>query len=335
MKKNAAFIISGICLVFLLYAVAGLLIPLPLGNKALEFEIRKGMTFRQVVDALADKGFVRDKHIFSTLGRVAGIDRRVRAGYYNLWGNMTPWQLFNTIKGGKIVEFEITVVPGDSLLEIAEKFSSLGLADTDEFHSICRDRDLLDSLDINAPSIEGYLFPDTYIFPKGVKAKEVLSVLVERMREKYDGDMTARTQELGLDERAVLTMASIVEKEAVVNDERPIIAAVYYNRLKKKMSLQADPTAIYGIKSSKEKITKEDLLRKTGYNTYVIKGLPPGPIASPGLDSIKSALYPADVPYLFFVSNNDGTHKFSVTVDEHAQAVKEYRDKKKLQKTDG
>jgi UPF0755 protein len=127
-------------------------------------------------------------------------------------------------------------------------------------------------------------------------------------------------------------MASIIEKEAVADDERPLIAAVYFNRLKKNMPLQADPTAIYGIKAAREKITRNDLFTKTPYNTYVIKGLPPGPIASPGLKSIIAALHPADVPYLYFVSNNDGTHNFSETLSQHAEAVRAYRDKKRIQR---
>jgi UPF0755 protein len=155
--------------------------------------------------------------------------------------------------------------------------------------------------------------------------------MIDRMREKYSHELLARTEEIGMTERKVLTLASIIEKEAVVDSERPLISAVYHNRLKKNMLLQADPTAIYGIKSSREKITSKDLQRKTLYNTYVIKGLPPGPIASPGIKSIIAALYPAVVPYVYFVSNNDGSHQFSVTAKEHLAAVKSYREKKQIE----
>jgi UPF0755 protein len=220
-------------------------------------------------------------------------------------------------------------VPGDSLREVGEKFSALSAVEGEEFQRLCSNREFLDSLDVDASSLEGYLFPETYRFPKGLEVKEALSIMVNRLREKFDDDMTLRTMELGLTERDVLTMASIVEKEAITDKERPIIAGVYYNRLRKHMLLQADPTAIYGVKSSKETITRQDLLKKTPYNTYVIKGLPPGPIASPGLKSIMAALNPADVPYLYFVSNNDGTHNFSVTHSNHVEAVKTYRSRKK------
>ncbi|MFN3480853.1 MAG: endolytic transglycosylase MltG [Thermodesulfovibrionales bacterium] len=329
MKKNLLIIITGIILIFSLYVIAELLIPLPFGNRAIEFEVRRGQTYREVINSLSEKGIIRDRNIFLIIGRLTGLDKKIKAGYYPLWGNMTPLQIFDALRKGRIIEYEITVVPGDSLLEIGKKFSALGIIDTEQFERISKDKAFLASLDIDAPSIEGYLFPDTYRFPKGLEIKEILIIMVERLREKFNEEMLMRAFELGMSEREVLTLASIIEKEAVEDGERPIISAVYHNRLRKNMPLQADPTSIYGIKSSKEIITKRDLLRKTPYNTYIIKGLPPGPIASPGLESIMAALYPENVPYLYFVSNNDGTHKFSVTLNEHEKAVKIYRDKKK------
>ena len=335
MKKNFAIIVSSLLFVFVAYSAVQLLIPLPFGNKPIEFEIKRGVTFRQAVDSLAEKGMVRDKWVFLFLGRVTGADRKMKAGYYPLWGGMSPFQVFNAIRSGKIIEYEITVIPGDSVFEIEDKFSALNTAYGEEFQKLSTDRKFLDDLDIDAPSLEGYIFPDTYKFPKGLEIREVVTTMVDRLREKFDGDMTLRMLEMGLSEREVLTMASIVEKEAIAPGERPVIAAVYYNRLKKHMQLQADPTAIYGVKSSREKIMINDLSKKTPYNTYVIKGLPPGPIASPGLESIKAALNPADVPYLYFVSNNDGTHTFSVTLGSHLAAVKAYRYKKRLAASKG
>ncbi|TAL25692.1 MAG: endolytic transglycosylase MltG, partial [Nitrospirae bacterium] len=206
------------------------------------------------------------------------------------------------------------------------------IADKETFIKFSRDEDFLQTYNINAPSLEGYLFPDTYKLPKGIEPENALGMMVNGMREKYTDKLRQRAKELGFTENQVLTLASIIEKEAIINSERPLISAVYHNRLKKRMLLQADPTAIYGIKSSKEKITMSDLKRKTPYNTYVIAGLPPGPIASPGLKSIEAALYPADAPYLYFVSNNDGTHQFSVTPEEHLSAVKAYREMRQIDK---
>lgn len=327
--KKKIIISTSLLLLFFLYMAIRLFSALPLGNKPIEFEIKRGSTFRQAVDALADKGLARDRWVILLMGKITGIDHKIKAGYYTLWGSMSPYEIFTAIRKGKVIEYELTVVPGDSLLEIAEKFSATGITDAKSFIRLCSDSSILDAYDVDAPSLEGYLFPDTYKFPKGLDAEEVISLMVNRLWEKYDADMLWQTYEMGLTERELLTMASIIEKEAVVDEERPIIAAVYYNRLKKKMPLQADPTATYGIKSSKEKIYKKDLLRKTSYNTYVIKGLPPGPIASPGFKSIEAALNPEKAPYLYFVSNNDGTHKFSETLTSHNQAVTVYRGKKK------
>ncbi|MGD0885506.1 MAG: endolytic transglycosylase MltG [Thermodesulfovibrionales bacterium] len=329
MKKNLVVIVVSLVFIFFAYSVAELFMPLPFGNKAIEFEIKRGATFRHVVEDLSQKGMVRDKWVFFLLGRITGIDRRIKAGYYRLWGTMNPVQIFNAIRLGKIIEYEITVVPGDSLREIAEKFSSLGIVDREGFFALCTNRGFLEENEVDAPSLEGYLFPDTYRFPKGLEVNEILPLMINRLRESYDEAMMSGMLELNISERDMLTMASIIEKEAIADEERPIIAAVYYNRLRRNMPLQADPTATYGVKGAYERITRGDLARKTLYNTYFIRGLPPGPIASPGLKSIIAALNPAHVPYLFFVSNNDGTHTFSVTMSEHAEAVKAYRDKKK------
>ncbi len=335
MKKNYLVIATCLLVIFLVYSAVELLIPLPFGNKPMEFEIKRGATFRQVVNDLSERGFVRDRWVIHILGRLTGADRRIKAGFYSLWGTMTPWQIFAAIRQGKIIEYEITVVPGDSLREIEKKFFSQAGTAPAEFQKITTDRDFLDALDVDAPSLEGYLFPDTYRFPKGLELRDALSIMVDRLREKFSDDMAARALELDISERDVLTMASIVEREAITDDERPVIAAVYYNRLRRDMPLQADPTAIYGVKDYREKILRDDLIRKTPYNTYVIKGLPPGPIASPGLRSIQAALNPADVPYLYFVSNNDGTHRFSVTLSNHEDAVRAYRDKKRSASSKG
>jgi UPF0755 protein len=330
MKKNFLIIFATIIAMSLLYAAFEMLVPAQNAARNTEIEIPKGATFKQAADILAKENLIRDKKIFLLLGRLTGTDRKIRAGFYSIWSNMSPWDIFKIIRKGRIIEYEIKVLEGDSLLEISEAFSKAGIATQEDVMRISRDRDLLVSYEIFAPSIEGYIFPDTYMIPKGVKTEDALAIMIDRMREKYSVELRAKTEKMGMTEAQVLTLASIIEKEAIVDSERPLISAVYHNRLKKHMLLQADPTCIYGIKSSKEKITKADLQRKTFYNTYVINGLPPGPIASPGLKSIIAALNPANVPYLYFVSNNDGTHIFSVTLSEHADAVKAYRDKKKL-----
>jgi len=314
------------------YTAFELSVPAQKGGVNTEIQIPQGASFRQVIDILYDRKLIRDKNIFLLLGKLTGTDRKIRAGFYSIWSNMSPWDIFKIIRRGRIIEYEIKILEGDSLLEIAGQFEKNNIMTREEFMKLATDPDFLNSYEIEAKSIEGYIFPDTYRIPKGVPAEDALGSMIDRMRDQFSPDLLSRMEETGMTEKEVLTLASIIEKEAVVDSERPLISAVYHNRLRKKMQLQADPTAIYGIKSSREKITREDLLRKTPYNTYIIKGLPPGPIASPGMKSIMAALYPADVQYLFFVAHDDRTHQFSSTVEEHLQAVKLYRQRKQEMK---
>jgi UPF0755 protein len=331
MKRNIAISLAGAVLSCFLYVAIQILMPLPVGNKNIEIEIPKGSTFRQAIEIFSKEGLFRDKNLFLFLGRISRIDRKIRAGYYSIYGSMNSLDLLKVLRRGQIIEYEITVIEGDSLREIAEKLTEKNIVSKEDFLELASNKGFLSSYNIDAPSLEGYLFPDTYKIPKGMDPHEAIGMMVNKMREQYTGKLTARAAELGLSEREVLTLASIIEKEAITGEERPLISAVYHNRLRKKIRLQADPTAIYGIKSSKVRITADDLRKKTPYNTYMITGLPPGPIASPGIKSILAALYPADVPYLYFVSNNDGTHRFSVTAEEHEAAVQAYREKRQIE----
>ena len=332
MKRNFIIIISCLVFLYVTYAVVEFMVPLPEGTKTREVQIPKGATFRQAVEILAKENLIRDKNLFIFIGRLTGLHRKIRAGYYSITGAMNPLSILVLLKDGQIVEYDITIVEGDSLLEIGEKLAKTNIVDREGFEELSTDKSFLRAYNIDAPSIEGYIFPDTYKLPKGIEPENALGMMINSLQEKYSEKLRTRAAELGFSEREVLTLASMIEKEAIINSERPLISAVYHNRLKKRMPLQADPTAIYGIKSSGERITMKDLKRKTPYNTYIIKGLPPGPIASPGIKSIIAALYPADVPYIYFVSNNDGTHQFSVTEEEHFKAVASYREKRLKEK---
>jgi UPF0755 protein len=331
MKKNIILILAGIIFLCGIYITIELLVPLPIGKKNIEIEIPEGATFRQAIEILSQEKLTRDKGLFLFIGVISGLDRKIRAGYYSFTGLLSPFDIFRMLKKGQIIEYEVTICEGDSLRETGEKLSEKGIIDKEDFVKLSSDKDFLALYEIDAPTFEGYLFPDTYRIPKGMNPEDAIGMMINKMREKFSDELYARASELGLSEKEVLTLASIIEKEAVIDEERSLISAVYHNRLRKGIQLQADPTAIYGIKSSKEKITAKDLRRKSPYNTYVIKGLPPGPIASPGIKSILAALYPAEVPYFYFVSNGNGTHKFSVTAEEHLSAVKSYIEKKLME----
>lgn len=328
MKKDIRIVLIVVLILCTIYVAADLLTPFPIGDKTIEIEIPKGVTFRQAVEILSKDGLMRNKTLFFVIGRMSGMERKIRAGYYSIRGSMSPFSLLRKLRGGQIIEYEIVIVEGDSLWEIGGNLAGKGIIKKEDFIRLSVNKDFLNSYDIKAPSFEGYLFPDTYKIPKGTDPKEAIGLMINRMREKYSDELRDRASEIGLSEKEVLTLASIIEEEAKVDKERPLISAVYHNRLRKRIPLQADPTSIYGIDGFRRDITGRDLKRKTPYNTYIIKGLPPGPISSPGIKSITAALYPADVPYIFFVSNNDGTHRFSVTPREHQIAVEIYRKKK-------
>ena len=191
-------------------------------------------------------------------------------------------------------------------------------------------KDYVRSLGIEADTLEGYLFPDTYYLPKGIKLEDIPKRMVMRYKEVFVDSYRNRAKELGFSEHQIVTLASIIEKEAKIKSERKLIAAVYLNRLKKGMRLQADPTAVYGTKAWVTKITKQDLKRKSPYNTYLHKGLPPGPIANPGQGALLAALYPEKTDYLFFVAQGDGSHYFSKDFGEHEKAIGRYKSHRKV-----
>jgi UPF0755 protein len=334
MAKNAVFVLVSIIVLVLIYSTLQMTVPRANIYPPIEVEIEKGMSFTEAVNLLKKQGLIQDENPFIALGRVTGLHRRLTPGYYMFFGKVSPWDVFKSLRYGLIITWEITVVEGNTLSDIRENMAEKGVMSGEKFDGLTSDHAFLAGLGIDAPSLEGYLYPDTYRIPKGAKPEEVLEMMVKRLREVYNADLMERTHELGLDELRVLTLASIIEKEAVIDRERPIISAVYHNRLRKGMPLQADPTAIYGIKPQSAGITLSDIKRKSEYNTYYIKGLPPGPIASPGIKSIRAALHPANVPYLFFVSNNDGTHTFSVTLEEHLEAVEAYKSLKNTPKVE-
>ncbi len=327
MKKQFpffAFVSAGLVSAYMIVQLA---VPVDPKKGMEEVHVESGMTFSQAARLLEADGFIRDSRLFTLLGRLTGADRRLRPGYYDLDGTMSPWAIFKMLRNALLVQKEITIVEGDSLMEIRQKMILRGLMNASDFDRLAYGKAFLKSLGIDAPSIEGYLFPDTYRFPKGTSPEQVFTAMYKRLEEEFNPDLSARAASLGLNLNSVLTLASIIEKEAVVDPERPLISAVFYNRMKRGIPLQADPTAVYGIKPIGEGVTKWDLLRKTKYNTYLIRGLPPGPIASPGLKSIKAALYPAKVDYLYFVSNHDGTHTFTSNYSDHLKAVENLKAK--------
>jgi UPF0755 protein len=251
--------------------------------------------------------------------------RSIQAGEYEFSYAMTPGQVLDKLVNGDIKHYR-TIIPEDlTIKEIAEILIKDRLIVKEIFLSLAYDRNFLSTLGIKAKSIEGYLFPNTYFFDRSMSTRQIIKIMHSEFLKRVTPEMEERAKELGFqDLNQFVTFASIVGKESGNQPEKKTISAVFHNRLKKKMPLQSDPTAVYDLEDFGGKITRSHLKRKSPYNTYVINGLPPGPIANPGLDSLIAAINPEKVDYLFFVSRKDGTHFFSASLDMHNQAVREY-----------
>jgi UPF0755 protein len=274
---------------------------------------------------LGRAGVIRSPVAFTALATLRGTARQLRAGEYDIPQNASTLQILEQIEGGRVVQHSVVLPEGGSIAELAASLEAEGLATADDINRVARDPLFLRALQIEAPSLEGYLFPDTYQFVRGGAPEELLARMVQRLRVKLTPELADRTRARGLTPHQLLTLASIIEREAVVRDEMPMISAVFWNRLKRNMPLQADPTVQYAVAKGRRALTRADLLVDHPYNTYRRTGLPPGPIASPGIAAIQAALAPAAVDYLYFVSMDDRRHYFSTTIAQHNAAVGRYR----------
>ena len=241
---------------------------------------------------------------------------------------MPPGKIMEMMTRGEVVSHTVTIPEGFSIEQIAGVLSDNGIIDREKFLVYAMGDGVENNYSINGPGLEGYLYPDTYQFARGVSASAIVDAMVKRFWQVI-GKFEQKIAESGITLHEVVTLASIVEKETGKASERPLIASVFLNRLRKRMRLESDPTVIYGIKDFSGNLKKRDLSTYSPYNTYVVRGLPPGPIANPGIDSIKAVLYPAKTNYLYFVSKNDGSHHFSSSLKEHNRAVYTYQKKRK------
>lgn len=284
-----------------------------------------GQGVRSISNTLETQGIIRHKEKFRRFSRIKGYDKDIKAGEYVLSADMSPADIFRTLVGGKVQQYRLTVPEGYTIGQIAAAVEASELGTQAAFFNALSDADLLDRLGVQAPTFEGYLFPDTYYFPRGVSPGKIISTMVNRFWRVYTPAWKDQTAQLGFSVHQVVTLASIIEKETGAPIERPLISSVFHNRFKKKMRLESDPTVIYGIKDFNGNLTRKDLTTPTPYNTYTRRGLPPGPIANPGRDSIKAVLSPADTDFLYFVAKGDGTHQFSSNIRDHNRAVRKYQ----------
>src|ERR671937_1170176 len=274
-----------------------------------------------IADRLARAQVIRSRPAFVLATLVRGVPRSLKAGEYEIPRDATTLDIVVLLESGRVRQHAILHPEGATVAELARALEAEQLASADAVARAASDRKFLDANGIEGPSVEGYLFPDTYQFVRGMTPEEMLGKMVQRMRAKLTPEIHGRAHELGLNTHQLLTLASIIEREAIVIDEQRLIAAVFWNRMKIGMPLQADPTVQYAVAKERRALSRADLVVDHPYNTYVRPGLPPGPIASPGLDAIQAALEPAPVKYLYFVARDDRRHHFSTTMEEHNSAV--------------
>jgi len=291
--------------------------------------LEDGISFRAVTDSLVAHGIVENRAWFRLVARLGKYDRRVRSGLYEFPRGERSRTVLRTLAEGRAVTIRLTIPEGYTLIDIAEAAERTLRIPRDSVLAAARDTALLRELGVEAPSLEGYLMADTYHWSGAVTAEAMLRRLAATLRERWSPAWDARAQELGLDRHGLLTLASIVEGEAQVDEDRPVVAAVYRNRLRIGMALQADPTVQYAIQLAtgerKKRLYEKDYKFESPYNTYLHPGLPPGPVGAASRESIDAVLAATPAPYLYFVAGPGGKHIFSRTYDEHLRAIRSIR----------
>ncbi len=293
------------------------------GNEAV-VNIPRGSSVRAVAAILNQAGVLDKPMMLVVAARLTNEDGHIHAGEFKLSGRQTIAGLLQDLRSGKVLLHTVVLPEGLTMAEAIDRLAQAGVIDKAKALALCRDESFVRSLDLPGPTLEGYLFPETYHLAKGLGERRVLGELVQRFKQAWQKALQTGGG-TGLDLRQTVIMASIVEAEARLAGERPLVSAVYHNRIKKGMRLEADPTVIYGLGGLDRPLNRRDLHIDTPYNTYIHFGLPPGPICNPGLASLEAALNPAQVDYLFFVAKGDGGHKFSKTYREQINAINKFR----------
>jgi peptidoglycan lytic transglycosylase G len=291
-------------------------------------EIPQGSGTKTIGDVLVASGIVQDQVTFRLALWMSGRARGLKAGEYRFEQPMTPLEVIGKIARGDVYVVRVTFPEGLTIAEMANIFQMHGFGSAADFLEASKDASLIRALDPSARNLEGYLFPETYPLSRHADAAHVVRLMVEQFTHAFTPELQQAAQSRGLSVRQVVTLASLVEKETARPDERPIVAAVYENRMRIGMLLQCDPTVIYALSQLGRysgNLHHDDLSVDSPYNTYRRAGLPPGPIAAPGKASLEAAVHPADSPFLYFVSRNDGSHEFAQTLEEHDRNVQKYQ----------
>lgn len=291
-------------------------------------KIEKGASLHQAAELLQKKGLIRSAHFFVWYARWHGKEKGIKAGSYRISSAWKVSEILDVLTEGKVISYHVTIPEGYTTEQIARLLASKGIVSESDFMAAVSSAEFnypfLKGIPSGPRRLEGYLFPATYEFQAGVSGREVVEQMLKAFQKAFSPELQRKAAQMGLTVRDVVILASIVEREAKLDRERPLVAAVFLNRLKHGMRLESCATVQYVLGKQKERLTYDDLRISSPYNTYLHSGLPPGPIANPGLASIRAVLYPAKVDYLYFVARGDGSHVFSFTLREHEMAARRY-----------
>lgn len=296
------------------------------------YEIERGSGAKSLAEDLKEEGIIQKKTAFLLGHSLFYSQKTIKAGEYVFEVPLSIQKILSIITEGKIHLHPVTIPEGLTRLEIASHLETIGFAEQQAFMTASEDTGAVSGIDHEAQDLEGYLFPETYFFPKGVTAERIVHSMTAQFKDIFSEEWQRRAEEIGMTIREIMILASLIEKETSLPEERPLVSAVFHNRLKKRMKLDCDPTIIYALKLDgpfNGRLRTKDLQLDSPYNTYLYRGLPPGPIANPGQESIQAALYPSEKDFLFFVAKNDGGHHFSRTLREHQNAVNTFQRNKR------
>ena len=292
------------------------------------FEIQPGQSVKSIAEELEKERIIKDSLSFLLGYRFFYSGKSLKAGEYYFQFPLSEQDVLKKIIAGEVRLYSITVPEGLTRRETAHILGNRDFMDSQEFLNATNNPGLIHNLDPQAPDLEGYLFPETYQVSKNITSSKMAEIMVAQFRQIFLPIWENRHSSFPLTFRETIILASLIEKETSLSEEKPLVSAVFHNRLRRGMRLACDPTIIYALKKRGEftgNLTKKHLKMDSSYNTYLYPGLPPGPIANPGAESLHAALFPADADYLYFVSRNDGSHKFSKTLREHVNAVNKYQ----------
>ncbi|MCF8054266.1 MAG: endolytic transglycosylase MltG [Deltaproteobacteria bacterium] len=313
----------------MLIIIGGLLFNLtlaPTGNEkgSIVIDILSGSSLQSVISELEEKKLIKNSNIFTSLVYWHGSGRAIiKAGEYEFYPKYSQWRIARMLVKGITMFHKVAIPENWTVAQVARRLSARRLANYDVFMAMARNTTFLNEMGISAKSVEGFLYPETYYFHRMMNERQIMAVMIGQFKKEFTPQMEFRAHKMGFSVLEVVIIASMIAKEATLSEEKPLIAAVFHNRLRLGMRLQSDPTAVYDFETPRRKVRSRDLKSYSKHNTYLISGLPSGPIANPNKQSLLAALYPAQADYLYFVALRNGSHIFSTRYDDHKKAIEQ------------